>query len=467
MNLKESLHFFCRYCKLYFIIEDVKGLSAKNQGKVNDTGHKSHFYGTLCEYCIAGRFCMPKKTIIIGAGAAGMVAAGVASSRGNEVTVLERNKRPGRKVMITGKGRCNVTNNCGSIEELISNIPVNGKFLYSAFSKFMPKDTIELIEDMGVPLKCERGNRVFPVSDKAVDIVDALHEYATGDGAVIAEERATELIIENGTVKGVRTESGKTFFADSVIISTGGKSYPVTGSTGDGYGLAESAGHTIMPLKPSLVPLSCHEGFCSDLQGLALKNVEMQVLDTISNKEIYKDFGEMLFTHFGVSGPMVLSASSHMREMSKGRYEIFIDLKPRLTYEQLDARILRDFAENNNKNYINSLGGLLPRKLIPVVVKLTHIKPATKVNQITKEERERLAAVLKKFKLTVLDYRPIDEAVVTSGGVKTTEIDPKTMESKLVKNLFFAGEVIDVDAYTGGFNLQIAFSTGHLAGENV
>ncbi len=405
--------------------------------------------------------------LIIGGGAAGLMAAGVASMAGKSVTILERNERPARKVMITGKGRCNVTNNCDSLDELISNVPVNGRFLYSAFSSFMPRDTMELFEDMGVPLKTERGNRVFPVSDKAVDIVDALTAFATDDGAQLINARVAELIIEDGCVKGVVTEEGERIFAEKVLVATGGKSYPVTGSTGDGYDFARQAGHTITELKPSLVSLVCHEGFCTDLQGLALRNVAIKVVDTAKKKEIYKDMGEMLFTHFGVSGPMVLSASSHMRNMEKGRYEIYVDMKPALTPEQLDSRILRDFSENNNKNFINSLGGLLPRKLIPIVVKLSGIKPTEKVNQITKEQRTRLVSVLKEFKITVNDFSPIKDAIVTSGGVKVSEINPKTMESKLCKNLYFAGEVIDVDAYTGGFNLQIAFSTGHLAGENM
>ena len=405
--------------------------------------------------------------LIIGGGAAGLMAAGTVSMTGKSVTVLERNDRPARKVMITGKGRCNVTNNCTELDKLIENVPQNGRFLYSAFSNFMPSDTMELFEDMGVPLKTERGGRVFPVSDRAVDIVDALVSFATDDGAQIVKGRAKELIIENGTVKGAVTYDGEKIFAEKVLIATGGKSYPATGSTGDGYELAKQAGHTVTELKPSLVSLVCHEGFCTDLQGLALKNVSMSVIDSVTNKEIYKDFGEMLFTHFGVSGPMILSAGAHMRNMQRGRYKIYVDMKPGLSYEQLDARILRDFSENNNKNFINSLGGLLPRKMIPVAVKLSGIKPTEKVNQITKEQRHKFAEVLKKFKITVNDFSPIEEAIVTSGGVKVSEIDPKTMESKIVKNLYFAGEVIDVDAYTGGFNLQIAFSTGRLAGENM
>lgn len=410
---------------------------------------------------------MSQRILIVGAGAAGLLAAGTASGLGKDVIILERNERPARKVLITGKGRCNVTNNCKELSELINNVPVNGKFLYSAFSNFMPSDTINLIEDMGVTLKCERGNRVFPVSDKAMDIVDALIHYGTDDGTQMIHTRAKELIIDNGTLKGIRTYDGEEIFADSVIIATGGMSYPLTGSTGDGYELARQAGHTIIEPKPSLVPLTAHEGFCSELMGLSLRNVGMKVVDTKRNgKTVYEDMGEMLFTHFGVSGPMVLSASSHLREMERGRYNIIIDMKPALTYEQLNQRILRDFSDNTNKNYINSLGALLPRKMIPVVVKLSGIKANTKVNQITREERSRLVTLLKEFKLTIKGFRPIDEAIITSGGVKISEINPNTMESKLLKGLYFAGEVIDVDAYTGGFNLQIAFSTGRLAGEN-
>lgn len=410
---------------------------------------------------------MSQKILIVGAGAAGLLAAGTAAGLGKDVTILERNERPARKVMITGKGRCNVTNNCKELSQLIANVPVNGRFLYSAFSNFMPSDTVDLIEDMGVTLKCERGNRVFPVSDKAADIVDALVHYGTDDGAEVIHGRAKELIIEDGMLKGVRTYDGEEIIADSVIVATGGMSYPQTGSTGDGYELAKQAGHTIIEPKPSLVPLTAHEGFCSELMGLSLRNVGMKVIDTKKGgKTVYEEQGEMLFTHFGVSGPMVLSASSHLREMEKGRYHILIDLKPALTFEQLDQRILRDFSENTNKDYINSLGALLPRKLIPVVVKLSGIKATTKVNQITKEERHRLVTLLKEFKVTVKGFRPIDEAIVTSGGVKVSEINPKTMESKLLSGLYFAGEIIDVDAYTGGFNLQIAFSTGRLAGEN-
>ena len=409
---------------------------------------------------------MSKKVIVIGAGAAGLMASGVAAENGAEVLLVERNDRPARKVMITGKGRCNVTNNCTMINELIVNVPTNGRFLYSAFSRFMPIDTMEFFEDMGVPLKVERGNRVFPESDKAVDIVDALNAFSQDAGAKRVKGRVTELLVSDGAVKGVILEDGTEYEADSVIVATGGVSYPLTGSSGDGYELAKQVGHTVTDLKPSLVPLVCHEGFCSDLQGLSLKNVSISVIDTHSYKEVYKDFGEMIFTHFGVSGPMILSASSHLKDITPRRYEIHIDLKPAVSYEQLDKRIQRDFLENTNKNFINALDSLLPKKLVPVIVRLCGIKPATKVNQITKEQRGNLVNLLKDLKVTVLKYRPIEEAIITSGGISTKELDPKTMESKLCKGLYFAGEVIDVDAYTGGFNLQIAFSTGRLAGES-
>lgn len=410
---------------------------------------------------------MKEKVIVVGAGAAGLMAAGTAGERGFDVLLIERNDKVARKVMITGKGRCNVTNNCNLINDLIANVPTNGRFLYGAFSKFMPSDTIEFFEDMGVSLKVERGNRVFPESDKAVEIVDALNSFSQDAGVKRIKGRVTELIIEDGRVRGVKTEDGEEYTADKVIIATGGKSYPLTGSTGDGYELAKQAGHTITPLKPSLVPLNCHEGFCMDLQGLSLRNVEITVMDMDSYKEVYKDFGEMLFTHFGVSGPLILSASSHMKDIRERKYEIHIDLKPALSYEQLDKRIQRDFLENANKNFINALDALLPKKIVPIIVKLTGIKPSTKVNQVTKEMRAKLVNILKDLKVTVMSFRPIEEAIVTSGGVSTKEIDPKSMQSKLVEGLYFAGEVIDVDAYTGGFNLQIAFSTGVCAANSL
>lgn len=410
---------------------------------------------------------MSKKVIVIGAGASGLMAAGTAAENGHNVVLVERNDKVARKVMITGKGRCNVTNNCTLINDLIQNVPTNGRFLYGAFSKFMPIDTMEFFEDMGVTLKVERGNRVFPESDKAVEIVDALNAFSSDAGVKRIKGRATSLIAENGEIKGVKLEDGEELYADAVIVATGGASYPLTGSTGDGYTLAKQVGHTVTELKPSLVPLVCHEGFCMDLQGLSLRNVEITVLNTENYKEIYKDFGEMLFTHFGVSGPLVLSASSHMKDIKPRKYEIHIDLKPALSYEQLDKRIQRDFLENSNKNFINALDALLPKKLVPVIVKLSGIKPAVKVNQITKQQRSELVNLLKDLKVTVNGFRPIEEAIITSGGVSVKEIDPKTMESKLCKGLYFAGEVIDVDAYTGGFNLQIAFSTGKLAGSSI
>lgn len=408
---------------------------------------------------------MKTSLLVIGGGAAGLTAAGFAAEKGVQTVVLERNDRPGRKLMITGKGRCNVTNNCTSLDTLISNVPGNGRFLYGAFSRFMPSDVIEFFENRGVELKTERGNRVFPVSDNALEIVDALHNFARKNAKII-KGRAVKLIVEDSCVKGVETEDGETIYADKVIVATGGLSYPGTGSTGDGYELARQAGHTITDLKPSLVPLEIHEGFCSDLMGLSLRNIAIKVTDTEKNKEIYSDFGEMLFTHFGVSGPVILSASAHMRNMKSGKYKIAIDLKPALTVEQLDARILRDFSENINRNFINALNSLLPKKLVPIIVRLSGIGLSTKVNQVTKEQRRNLAVLLKNLTVTVTDFRPVAEAIITSGGVSVSQINPKTMESKLVSGLYFAGEVIDADAYTGGFNLQIAFSTGKLAGES-
>lgn len=403
---------------------------------------------------------------IIGGGAAGLMAAGTAAERGLKTIILERNEKVARKVMITGKGRCNVTNYCTLLDDLIRNIPVNGRFLFSAFSKFMPVDTMDFFEEMGVPLKVERGNRVFPESDKASDIVDALRRYALRSGAEIITGRAEEILTSDGAVTGVKTFDGDVIEAKSVIVATGGKSYPLTGSTGDGYILAEKTGHTIVEQKPSLVPLEVHEGWCSSVMGLSLRNIEIRVEDTEKYKCVYKDFGEMLFTHFGVSGPVILSASSHMKDIKKGKYEIYIDLKPALDEDKLDKRIQRDFLENSNKNFINALDALLPKKLVPIIVKLSGIKPSQKVNQITRAERENLVYLLKNLKLTVNGFRPIEEAIVTSGGVSVKDISPKNMMSKKVNNLFFAGEVIDVDAYTGGFNLQIAFSTGRLAGKS-
>lgn len=405
-----------------------------------------------------------KKVIVVGAGAAGVFAAGTAAENCAEVLLLERNPKIGRKVLITGKGRCNVTHHTDEVDTLIQNIPGNGRFLYSAFSNFMPQDTIDFFEDYGVPLKVERGNRVFPQSDKAADIVDAMARYLADVGVQIKQARVTELLTENGTVKGVKTESDEVLFADRVILATGGKSYPKTGSTGDGYALAQSVGHTVTPLRPSLSALRCREGFCSDCSGLSLRNVAITIHDTKKQKIIYEDFGEMLFTHFGVSGPMILSASAHMREMQAERYTIHLDLKPALSPEKLDARILRDFSENLNKSISNTLGLLLPRSIIPAVLHRAGLRPSEKINQITKEQRTRLAETVKNLTLTVMDFHDIKEAIITAGGVKTSEVNPKTMESKLCRGLYFAGELLDCDGYTGGFNLQIAFSTGRLAG---
>ena len=404
--------------------------------------------------------------IVVGGGAAGLMAAGAAARGGHTVTVVERNSRPARKVMITGKGRCNATNNC-TVDEFIRNVPENGRFLYSALNAFSPDDAMALFEELGVPLKTERGNRVFPVSDKAVDIVDALVRYAREGGARITEGRVTDLVITDGVCAGVQLEDGSTLSADAVIVATGGCSYPVTGSTGDGYTLARQAGHTIVEPRPSLVALESPDPFCMEMQGLSLKNCGLQVWDHEKKKAIYSDLGEMLFTHFGVSGPMVLSASAHMRQMDPGRYTLYIDWKPGLTPEQLDARILRDFAERSNMDLGNALGKLLPRLLIPVMLRQAQISPHKKCNAVTREERQRLAARIKRMPVRVEGFRPIAEAIVTAGGVSVKEINAKTMESKLLPGLYFAGEVLDVDAYTGGFNLQIAYSTGMAAGNAI
>lgn len=406
-----------------------------------------------------------KKIIVIGGGAAGLCAAAAAAKNSNDVTVIERNARPARKVMITGKGRCNVTNACFDLDELISNVVHNPRFMYSAFSSFMPYDTMALMEDMGVKLKIERGNRVFPESDKAVNIVDALVKYAKTSGARIVQGCVKSFNFENGLIKSVNLDSGEVVEGDEFAICTGGASYASTGSDGIGYELAKSAGHNIISVEPSLVSLVSSDGYVSRLQGLSLRNVAVKLLD--GNREVYSDFGEMMFTHYGVTGPVVLSASCHMTRPREHKYKLVIDLKPALDEQALDKRLQRDFAENTNKDFINSLGKLLPNKLILVIVKLSGIEPSTKVNQITREERMQLVSLLKNLSVNISDFRPLNEAIITSGGVDVKEINPKTMRSKLVDNLFFAGEVIDVDAYTGGFNLQIAFSTGTLCGNNM
>jgi hypothetical protein len=342
----------------------------------------------------------------------------------------------------------------------MENIPVNFRFMYSAFSAFNSQDTMNFFEELGVPLKTERGNRVFPVSDNAEDIVHALGREMKRLGVKIIHERVKRLIVKDGACTGVVTESGE-YNSGSVLIASGGKSYPNTGSTGDGYRMAESVGHTITELKPSLVPLTSPDRYCAEMMGLSLRNVTLSLYD--GDKCIYSELGEMLFTHFGVSGPLVLSASSHIRKISPDKCRLLIDLKPALSPEQLDARIQRDFAENINRDFINAIRKLLPAKLIPVIVRLSGISPEQKINGITKEQRLSFGKLIKAFPVNISGFRPIDEAIITSGGVSVKEINPKTMESKLVSGLFFAGEVIDVDAYTGGFNLQIAFSTGYSA----
>lgn len=406
-----------------------------------------------------------RKIIIIGGGAAGLIASATAAKRGEDVTVIEKNSRPARKVMITGKGRCNVTNACFDLDDLINSVVTNKRFMYSAFSSFMPYDTIALIEEMGVPTKIERGNRVFPESDKAVDIVDALVKNAKQSGVKFVEGTVTSFNTENNVIKSVNLADETVVDGDAFAICTGGLSYQSTGSTGDGYRLAESVGHRVTDIEPALISLVASNGFVPKLQGLSLRNISIKLLD--GEKEIYSDFGEMLFTHYGVSGPVILSASSHMTHPKEHNYKIVIDLKPALDEQTLDKRIQRDFSENTNKDFINSLSKLLPNKLIPVIVKLSGIEPSEKVNQITKAQRQNLVHLLKNFTVNISDFRPINEAIITSGGVDVKEINPKTMGSKIIDNLFFAGEVIDVDAYTGGFNLQVAFSTGYLCGMNI
>ena len=404
---------------------------------------------------------MTSDVLVIGGGPAGMFAAITAAKNGANVVLLERNDRLGKKLLITGKGRCNVTNDC-TAEEVLQNTPRNGRFLYSAMTAFPPEKTKAFFEGLGCPLKTERGNRVFPMSDRSSSILDCLKRALADAHVTLRTGRVTELLCREGTVLGAKTEEG-TYYARAVILATGGASYPTTGSTGDGYALAQSVGHTVVPPQGSLVPLETAGEDCQRMQGLSLRNVGVKLLNA-KGKLLYKDFGELLFTHFGVSGPMILSASAHMRNMEPCRYEIYVDMKPALDDEKLDARILREMSENSNKAISNLVGLLLPRAIINPVVRLSGIKNSTKCNQLTKEERKRLAHTIKNLKLTVLRFRPISEAVITSGGVDVNELSPKTMESKLCRNLYFAGEVIDVDAYTGGFNLQIAFSTGFAAG---
>ena len=405
-----------------------------------------------------------KRIVVIGGGAAGLMAAHSAAMLGADVVLLERNGVCGKKLRITGKGRCNVTNDC-TLEEFLASVPSNPRFLYSALNRLSPQDTMAFFEGEGVPLKVERGRRVFPVSDRAQDIVDALCGACKRAGVKIYGARVRSLIVEDGRAVGVRTDE-REYFADAVIVATGGKSYPKTGSDGDGYALARSVGHTIVPILPSLVPIVSDSKICPSLQGLSLKNVSLCIVQKQSGKKIYDDFGEMMFTHFGLTGPMVLSASAHIPDIASGGYEAQIDLKPALDEKTLDERILSDFRKYANKDFANSLGDLLPQKLIPVVISLCKIDPHKKVNTVTREERHTLVELLKCLRITLSGFRPINEAIITKGGVNTKEINPKTMQSKLCEGLYFAGEVIDVDAYTGGYNLQIAFSTGVLAGES-
>ena len=408
---------------------------------------------------------MKRNVVVIGGGAAGLMAALKAAQNSNNVTLIEKNQKVGRKIMITGKGRCNVTNNCDN-DTFIKNVAANGRFLYSAISAFTSADTIDFFESLGVSLKTERGNRVFPQSDKASDIVDALFRAVKKSGVKIVYDTVKSLYKQGEQFVTV-LESGEVIFSDGVIIATGGVSYPLTGSTGDGYEFAKKFGHTVTPIRPSLVPLTVHEGFCSKLSGLTLKNVTLKVYEEGRDKPVFSELGEMLFTHFGISGPLVLSASALMRKIEEKKYFAEVDLKPALDAQTLDKRLQRDLSENANKDIVNSLDKLLPKSLIPVVIKLSEIDERIKSNQITREQRAALCSVIKGLKMTVTGFRPIEEAIVTGGGISVKEINPKTMESKLISGLYFAGEVIDVDAYTGGFNLQIAFSTGALAGMNI
>ncbi len=404
--------------------------------------------------------------VVIGGGAAGMMAAGTAAQRGLKVCLVERNSVLGKKIRITGKGRCNLTNSC-DVRTFLDSVPTNGRFLYGALSDFSPDDTMDLFEKIGLPLKTERGNRVFPISDRAADVAEALSSFLRRGSVTVVQGRADRLLLENGRASGVRLKNGAQIFGHNVAVCCGGVSYPSTGSTGDGYQLAEQAGHRVTPLRPSLVSLVAEGPDCRDMMGLSLKNISIRVLESGRKKPVFEDFGELLFTHFGLSGPVILSASSHLKNMSPGRYLVSIDLKPALSPEKLDARLLRDFGENRNRDFSNSLSALLPRKMIPVMVRRSGISPETKCNAITREMRHGFVSRLKSFEIPVSGFRPIEEAIVTSGGVAVDEITPKTMESKLVKGLYFAGEVLDVDGYTGGFNLQIAFSTGRLAGKSM
>lgn len=420
------------------------------------------------------------RVVVIGGGPAGMMAAISASQNNNEVWLLEKNNKLGKKLLITGKGRCNVTSSL-DMKNFISNVPGNGKFLYSAFDNYTNIDIINFLKKHGVNVKEERGNRIFPTSDKSVDVLSAFEKELKNKNIKIKfNAKVTDIETKDNEVKYVKYEEEgkqKSIEADKVILATGGKTYPQTGSTGDGYEMAKRLGHTITEIKPSLVPLTTSGvslELCKEMQGLSLKNVSIKIMDTSKNKLIYEDFGEMLFTHFGISGPTILSASAHLIRyknidslLKEQKIKLIIDLKPALSLEKLDARVQRDFLDNKNKEFKNSLNNLLPQKLISPIIQLSEIDGNEKVNEITKEKRLRLVKLLKNFTIAITGFRPLEEGIVTSGGISIKEINPKTMESKLVKGLFFAGEIIDVDAYTGGFNLQIAYSTGYTAGSEI
>lgn len=411
------------------------------------------------------------KVIVIGGGPAGMMAAITAAENGNEVTIIEKMPSFGRKLLITGKGRCNITSSL-YMSEFIKNTPGNGKFLYSAFQNYTNTDIIEFLKKQGLEVKEERGNRIFPVTDKSIDVLNCFTKRIEELNIKYKLNTTVEkILIQNNEITSVRTDK-EMIKAEKVILATGGKSYPLTGSTGDGYKMAKALGHTIIPIKPSLVPLEVYEKEnCKKLQGLSLRNVGIKITDNDKKKIVYEDFGEMIFTHFGISGPTILSGSAHLVKykdidyLLRSKYiSVSIDLKPALSEEQLDDRILRDFKEFKNRQFKHSLDKLLPQKMIPLIIELSNIDENKRVNEITREERKKLIQLLKNFPINIKDFRPVEEAIITCGGIDTKEINPKTMESKLIKGLYFAGEIIDVDSYTGGFNLQIAYSTGYTAG---
>ena len=404
--------------------------------------------------------------IVIGGGPAGMIAAGAAGSKDKKVILFEKNEKLGKKLYITGKGRCNFTNKV-DVNTLIENVVNNGSFLYSAFYTMDSDRLIDFFEDLGLKTKVERGNRVFPASNKASDVTKALKKYLNNNNVQVIYKKVTDILTENNKIEGIKTEDDQIYQCQSLILAAGGKTYQATGSTGDGYDFVKKLGHTVKELYPSLVPLNVHESYeTKKLEGLSLKNVEIKIKD-IDNSIIYKEFGDMIFTKNGVSGPIVLSASSNLKNIEEKNYILSIDLKPALDHKTLDNRLQRDIKKYANKDFKNALDDLLPSKLIPIFLRRTGIDLRKKVNQLTTDEREKILSLLKEFNFTIKDYSSFNEGIITSGGVDVDEIDPSTMESKLIKGLYFAGELIDVDAYTGGFNLQIAFSTGYLAGLNV